>query len=162
MWGLSKLNFNKVLFGKIVNLLIRLGISYRESAIYAYLLLNPREELSIKELSEISGLSISSVSYSLRQLHDKHFVEMSRKVGKIKYYVSRPVFYSIFVNEPDVLLQAYIRPIIEMLSEELKAGAKSKEYVRKLEEVINDLEKLECMLTKILELFKSTQECRKW
>ncbi len=162
MYRLSKIKFNKELFSRIVNLLMRWGIPYRESAVYAYLLLSPKEELSIKEISEISGLSISSVSYSLRQLQGKHMVEISRKIGKIKYYVPKPVFSSILIKEPEVILKTYTRPIIELLDEELKEHVRSKEHARKLEETINDLKKLDCMLTKILELFRSSHECQKW
>jgi len=97
---------------------MRWGIPYKEGEVYAYLLLSPKKELSIKELSEISGLGISPVSYSLRQLQGRNLVEMGERMGKVKYYIPRPVFYSTFTKEPEIVLHSYIRPITEMLSEE--------------------------------------------
>jgi len=162
MYRLSKTKFNRELFSTIINLLMRWGIPYRESAVYACLLLSPKEELSIKEISEVSGLSLSSVSHSLRQLQDKHMVEISRKIGKTKYYVPKPVFFSIFIKEPETVLQTYVRPMIELFNEEIKNHARNKEHARKLEEAVNDLRKLDCMLTKILEFFRKSHECQKW
>jgi DNA-binding transcriptional regulator GbsR (MarR family) len=138
----------------ITNLLTRWGLPYRDSLIYAYLLLSPKDELSMGELSELTGLSISSVSYSLRHLMDRHFVIISRKAGRMKYYKAVPMFYTSFSRQPAEILENYVVPLLNSLLK-LKEKASEPAYKSKLEEVVKDLKGLECMLTKINEIVRN-------
>lgn len=138
----------------ITNLLTRWGLPYRDSLVYAYLLISPEEELSMSELSELTGLSISSVSYSLRHLMDRHFVIISRKAGRMKYYKAIPMFYTSFSRQPAEILDNYVTPLLTSLAK-LTDKASEPGYKNKLEEVIKDLLRLECMLTKIIEMVRN-------
>ncbi|MCD6323512.1 MAG: ArsR family transcriptional regulator [Desulfurococcales archaeon] len=138
----------------VVNLLTRWGLSYRDSLVYAYLLLSPKEELNMNELSELTGLSPSSISYSLKHLKDRYFVELSRKDGRTKYYVAKPMFYRNFIKQPMELLNAMVLPLMVRLRE-IRDETDDARYSERLDEILDELSKLKCILEKIIEIEQS-------
>ncbi len=135
----------------VVNLLTRWGMPYRDSLVYAYLLFSPKQELNMNELAELTGLSPSSISYSLKHLKDKYFVELSRKEGRTKYYVAKPMFYRNFIKQPLELLNTMVVPLMERLSE-MKDKVNDPKYGERINEILEELRKLKCALEKIIEI----------
>ena len=140
------------LVSAIVGLLMRWGLPYRESLIYAHLLLNPKKELNISELSRLTGLSQSSISYSLKYLRNNHYIKLSRKAGRTKYYIAEPSFYRTFIQQPIEVLNTYLLPIIEMIKALEKKTSKDKDYKSKIETLHKDLQKLKCTLERVIEV----------
>jgi len=137
--------------------MVRWGYTHTDGKVYGYLLLSERP-LTISELVDLTGLSRSSVSTSLNRLSRDYLVTF-RKSGKTKLFVAIPSFLERFLKQPREILEKEVRPLKE-LTEMIVEGAKSEEHRAKLREVLFDLEALECILSKVVEMEREV-ECLK-
>ncbi len=135
----------------VAQLLRRWGFSYNEAYVYAVLLLSSKP-LTIGEVSSITGLSKSAVSTILKKL-SSNFMVVTRRKGRIKYFTPRIVFVEKFLEQPREMLEKEVKPL-EKIVRELAENADEK-HRKRLEELLADLERLECILTEINRLEQS-------
>ncbi|WP_054841300.1 GbsR/MarR family transcriptional regulator [Thermococcus peptonophilus] len=131
------------------------GYGSTEARVYAVLLFHG-EPMTISELAKETGLSRSSISIALSKLTREYFVTCKRR-GRIKYFTAVPIFLEKFLKIPKDTLEREIKPlksIVEKLMDEADEGRK-----RQLEDVKKELDVLECMLKKIIELEEKESEC---
>jgi DNA-binding transcriptional regulator GbsR (MarR family) len=147
---------DKVKFIEIVErMLARWGYGSTEARVYAVLLFHG-EPMTISELAEETGLSRSSISITLSKLTREYFVTCKRR-GRVKYFTAVPIFLEKFLKIPKDTLEREIEPlkaIVERLVDEADESRK-----RQLEEIKKELDVLECMLRKIIELEEKESDC---
>lgn len=142
----------------VEKLMIRWGYTHTDGKIYALLLLSDKP-LTIDELSKMTGLSRSSVSTSLSRLSRDYLVNV-RKEGRTKLFSPIPAFLEKFLKQPREILEKEVRPF-KKLVEDLIDQAQSPERQAKLEEILADLNALECILSKIIKMEEEETECIK-
>ncbi len=147
---------DKAKFIEIVErMLTRWGYGSTEGRVYAILLFHGKP-MTISELAKETGLSRSSISIALSKLTREYFVICKRR-SRVKYFTAVPVFLEKFLKIPKDTLEREIEPlkvIVERLVDEADEGRK-----RQLEEIKKELNVLECILRKIIELEEKESEC---
>ncbi|WP_297475665.1 ArsR family transcriptional regulator [Thermococcus sp.] len=147
---------NRRRFVEIVGAFLkRWGYDGTDGRVYGLLLLMDRP-VTIAELSRELGLSRSAVSTSLKRLSRDYLVRYQKK-GRVKYFSAVPAFLEKFLQQPREILEREVLPLEEIVREMM---AESKDPVRKvnLEEILRDLEALDCVLRRIIRL-ESKTEC---
>ncbi len=139
----------------VERVLVRWGYTHTEGRVYALLLLSDRS-LTIEDLAEMTELSRSSISSSLSRLSKDYLVTV-KKHGRVKFFSPVPAFLEMFLEQPRDLLEKEIRPLKE-ITERLIKKAETDEYRTRLEDLMKDLENLECVLQHIIEI-ESKTEC---
>ena len=141
----------------VERLMVRWGYTATDGKVYALLLLSEKP-MTISELAEATGLSRSSISVSLGRLVREYFVTC-RRVGKTKYFTATPVFLEKFLRQPRDILEREVRPLESTVAAMLE---KSQGKMRsKLEAILEDLKKLECVLELIIKVEERESECLK-
>ncbi|MBO8144620.1 MAG: ArsR family transcriptional regulator [Thermodesulfobacterium sp.] len=139
----------------VERIMIRWGYSATEGKVYAILLLSNRP-MTIAELAESTGLSRSSISVSLTKLAREYLVTYRRR-GKTKYFTANPAFLEKFLQQPREILEREVRPLEKIVNSMIE---KSEDDTRsRLEAILNDLKKLECVLELIIRLEEEESEC---
>jgi len=137
-------------FTEIVEkLLLRWGYSSTDGRVYATLLAEGRP-MTISEISEELGLSRSSISISLSRLSRDYLVTY-RRLGRTKYFSAVPAFLESFMKQPRTMLERGIMPLEEIV-ESMISSTDDPERKRHLQDLLQDLENLECVLKKIIEV----------
>ncbi|WP_460041327.1 helix-turn-helix domain-containing protein [Thermococcus atlanticus] len=142
----------------VERMLIRWGYTHTDGKIYALLLLSERP-LTINELVQLTGLSRSSISTSLSRLSREYFVNV-RKDGKTKLFYPIPAFLEKFLKQPKEILEKEVKPL-QRITSVLMEREQSPEQKIKFEEILFDLNVLECVLSKIIKMEEEESECFK-
>ncbi|ASJ14493.1 transcriptional regulator [Thermococcus radiotolerans] len=139
----------------VERIMIRWGYSATEGKIYAILLLSDRP-MTITELAKETGLSRSSISVALSRLVREYLVTCRRE-GKTKYFTAVPAFLEKFLRQPRETLEREVRPLEDIVKSMIE---KSDDGTRpRLEAILDDLKKLECVLELIIRLEEEESEC---
>ncbi len=133
----------------VERILRRWGFRQRDILVYSALLLMPTP-LSMREIAERTGLSISSVSTSLSLLLENYMVKVEKR-GRAKVFTAIPIFYEYFLKQPFEILDKEVIPLKERLLR-LEREEVSPQLHGKIRNTINDLEMFECILRKIIDL----------
>ncbi|WP_297534904.1 GbsR/MarR family transcriptional regulator [Thermococcus sp.] len=139
----------------VERIMIRWGYTATDGKVYALLLLSEKP-MTITELAKATGLSRSSISVSLNRLVREYFVTCRRE-GKTKYFTAVPAFLEKFLRQPKDILEREVRPleeIVETLIQKSEGEMKSR-----LEAILDDLRKLECVLELIIRVEEEESEC---
>jgi DNA-binding transcriptional regulator GbsR (MarR family) len=142
----------------VERIMVRWGYTHTDGKIYGILSISERA-LTIDQLAEETGLSRSSVSTSLTKLSKDYFVTVKKK-GRVKYFSPVPSFLEKFLDQPKELLEKEIIPLKE-ITEKMVKKAEDEHYRAKLEEMLKDLETLECVLNKIIRMEEENTGCLK-
>ncbi len=142
----------------VERMMIRWGYTHTDGKVYALLLLNEKP-LTINELVQLTGLSRSSVSTSLNKLARDYLV-IVRKSGKTKLFYPIPAFLEKFLKQPKEILEKEVKPLKNIVSILMKRGQSFEQKVR-FEEILSDLNALECVLSKIIKMEEEEAECFK-
>ncbi len=132
----------EIFMESVQRMMSRWGYTPSDGRVYALLLLSGRP-MKIQEIARSSGLSRSAVSLSLSKLESRHLVKMHKK-GRSKLFIPVPSFFSEFLRQPKEMLEYEVEPAIRALESMKEEG-----YV---EETLNDLLNLKCVLERIIEL----------
>jgi DNA-binding transcriptional regulator GbsR (MarR family) len=135
----------------IERIMVRWGYNNTEGRIYGILLLS-EEPLRISDFLNLTNLSRTSISTSLKRLVNDELVNVRRE-KKVKYFSPNPIFKEKFMVQPRELLEKEITPILEII-EELRSTATSDDYREKLENIEKNLKELEGLLNAIIEMEK--------
>ena len=135
----------------VERIMIRWGYNSTEGRIYGILLLSEKP-LTIKDILEMTNLSRTSISTSLKRLVGDELVTVRRE-KKVKYFSPNPIFREKFMEQPKELLNKEIIPIVDII-EELSQNAHSEEYKKKLINIKRNLEDLENLLHIIIKIEK--------
>ena len=138
----------------VTQLMSRWGYSHTDGKVYAHLLLRDKPA-TIAELAEETRLSRSSISTSLSRLVRDYLVTY-RKEGKTKYFSAVPAFLERFLQQPRDILEREVLPlqgIVKNLMEE------SEGETGHFKAILEDLQRLECVLRRIIELEERELEC---
>ena len=138
--------------------MVRWGYTHTDGRIYGILAI-AQNPMTIEELVEETGLSRSSVSTSLNRLSKDYFVTI-RKKGRVKYFSAVPSFLEKFLKQPKELLEREIIPLEDIIKKLIK-NSKDAGYKAKLQELMDDITNLECILNKIIEIEREKTECIK-
>ncbi len=144
---------NKKFIELVERIMIRWGYNSTEGKIYGILLLSERP-LTIKDILELTNLSRTSISTSLKRLVGDDLVTVRRE-KKVKYFSPNPIFREKFMEQPKELLNKEIIPIVGII-EELSKNAHSEEYRKKLMDIKRNLEDLENLLKVIIKIEKES------
>ena len=138
--------------------MVRWGYTHTDGRIYGILAIaeNP---MSIDQLAKETALSRSSISTSLGKLSKDYFV-IVKKQGRTKYFSAVPSFLEKFLEQPRELLNKEIIPLKE-ITEKLLTKGENDRYQSKLEELLRDLNTLECVLNRIIMMEEENDECLK-
>ncbi len=139
----------------VERVMVRWGYTHTEGRVYALLLLSDRS-LTIEDLADMTELSRSSISSSLSRLSKDYLVTV-KKHGRVKFFSPVPAFLETFLEQPRDLLEKEIKPLKEITERFIKK-AETEEYRTRLEDLMRDLENLECVLQRIIEI-ESRTEC---
>jgi len=130
---------------KIVQDIVRmsnfLGICEGCSMIFATILLS-KDPLTMKEIKEKTGYSISSVSVYLNLLVKKNLIIKMKNV-RTHLYIAKKDFADFYISTLKEILFRDIKPLKEKLED-----YKNKEKERHIEEIISKIETLEKLLEK--------------
>lgn len=137
----------------VERLMERWGYGRTEGRIYAVLLLSAGA-LTIAELAKRTNLSRSSVSVALSKLVRDYLVTY-RKEGKTKYFSAVPAFLEKFLQQPKEILERDVKPMQEIVAS-LRENADG-EKRRRYDALLDDLNTLECVLRKVIELEKNSE-----
>ena len=135
----------------VERIMIRWGYNSTEGMIYGILLLSEKP-LTIKNILELTNLSRTSISTSLKRLVGDDLVSVRRE-KKVKYFSPNPIFREKFMEQPKELLNKEIIPIVGII-EEISQSAHSEEYKKKLINIKRNLEDLENILNIIIKIEK--------
>ncbi|MFA4639834.1 GbsR/MarR family transcriptional regulator [Pyrococcus kukulkanii] len=138
----------------VERIMVRWGYTSTEGKVYATLLLSSTP-MTITELVEKTGLSRSSVSISLTRL-SRDYLVTCRKRGRIKYFTASPAFFEKFLHQPKEMLEREIRPLEEIVKSMMRKYDENMKS--KLNAILNDLKKLECVLELIIRV-EEESEC---
>jgi len=144
--------------GKFIELveriMVRWGYTATDGKVYAILLLSDRP-MTIAELAKETGLSRSSISVALSRLVREYFV-VCRREGRTKYFTAAPAFLKEFLRQPKEVLEREVRPLEKIVESMIE---KSDDKMRsRLEAILDDLKKLECVLERIIHLEEEESE----
>jgi len=142
----------------VERIMIRWGYTHTDGMVYALLLLN-ENPLTINELVKLTGLSRSSVSTSLSRLARDYLVTV-RKNGKTKLFYPIPAFLEKFLKQPKDILEKEIKPLKNITSILMEREQSPDQRIR-FEEILFDLNALECVLSKIIKMEEEEAECFK-
>ena len=142
----------------IERIMVRWGYTHTDGRIYGILSIAERP-MTIDEIAEETGLSRSSVSTSLNRLLKDYMLTVKKK-GRVKYFSIVPSFLEKFLDQPRELLEKEVVPLKE-ITERMVKKAEDEEYQLKLEEILKDLETLECVLNKIIRMEEENTGCLK-
>ena len=141
----------------VERLMERWGYGRTEGRIYAVLLLSAGA-LTIAELAKQTNLSRSSVSVALSKLVRDYLVTYRRE-GKTKYFSAVPAFLEKFLQQPKEILERDVKPMQEIVAA-LRENA-DEEKRRRYDALLEDLNTLECVLRKVIELEEKESACLK-
>jgi len=142
----------------VERMMIRWGYTHTDGKVYALLLLN-ENPLTINELVELTGLSRSSISTSLSRLARDYLVTV-RKKGKTKLFYPIPAFLEKFLKQPKEILEKELKPL-KNVTYILMEREQSPEQKIRFEEILFDLNALECVLSEIIKMEEEGLECFK-
>ncbi|AIU69961.1 ArsR family transcriptional regulator [Thermococcus eurythermalis] len=139
----------------VERIMVRWGYTATDGKVYAILLLSNRP-MTIAELAKETGLSRSSISVALSRLVREYLVTCRRE-GRTKYFTAVPAFLEKFLHQPRETLEREVRPLEKIVESMIE---KSDDEMRgRLEAVLSDLKKLECVLERIIRLEEEESEC---
>jgi len=138
----------------VAQLMGRWGYTHTDGKIYAHLLLKNRP-VTINELAEETGLSRSSVSTSLSRLVRDYLVTY-RKEGKTKYFSAVPAFLEKFLQQPKEMLEREVLPLEEIVKALMEGSPEGREHFMA---ILDDLQRLECVLRRVIELEEKEVGC---
>ncbi len=133
----------------VERIMVRWGYTNTEGKIYGILLISEKP-LTITDLLQLTDLSRTSISTSLKRLVSDDLVNVKRE-KKIKYFSPNPIFIEKFMEQPKELLNKEIIPLVEIV-EELSTKATSDEYKRKLLKMRENLKNLENLLKMFIKI----------
>jgi DNA-binding transcriptional regulator GbsR (MarR family) len=142
----------------VERLLERWGYSRTEGKVYATLLLSGRA-LTISDLSDMTGLSRSSISVALSKLARDYLVTY-RRIGKMKYFSAVPAFLEKFLQQPREILEREIKPMKELVETFLESAQREEEK-SSYKSLLADLSTLECVLERLIEFEERGELCLK-
>jgi len=130
---------------KIIQDIVRmsnfLGMSEGSGMVFATILLS-KDPLTMKEIKERTGYSISSVSIYLNQLVRKNLIIKMKNI-RTHLYMAKKDFADFYISTLKEILFRDIKPLKEKLEE-----YKNKEREKYIEEIISKIETLEKLLEK--------------
>jgi DNA-binding transcriptional regulator GbsR (MarR family) len=87
----------------------------------------------------------------------REYLVTCRREGKTKYFTAVPAFLEKFLRQPRETLEREVRPLEDIVKSMIE---KSEDDTRsRLEAILNDLKKLECVLELIIRLEEEESEC---
>ncbi len=143
--------------GIVTRIMGRWGYTHTDGKVYAYLLLS-NGPMTINELTQVTGLSRSSISTSLSRLERDYLVTV-RKEGKTKLFYPIPAFLEKFLKQPKEILEKEVKPLQNIISLMMNQ-VQSQEQKTRLQEILYDLNALECVLSEIIKM-EEESECVK-
>ncbi|ASJ02358.1 transcriptional regulator [Thermococcus profundus] len=147
---------DKTKFVEIIErMLTRWGYGSTEARVYAVLLFHGKP-MTISTLAEETGLSRSSISIALSKLTREYLVACRRR-GRIKYFTAMPIFLEKFLKIPKDTLEREIKPLKEIVEKLVNEADEDRK--RQFEGIKKELDVLECILRKIIELEEKESEC---
>jgi len=141
----------------LTRLLRRWGYSFNEALIYGMLLLSPKP-LSAAEISELSGLSRSTVSGILGNLQ-KDYLVTYHKAGRVNYYEAIPALTEIFARQPREILEKEVAPLEELVKA-IHVKYRLDDNVR-YKRTLRDVEDMRRMLERCIEVLEERGERRR-
>ncbi|WP_297419945.1 GbsR/MarR family transcriptional regulator [Thermococcus sp.] len=138
----------------VTQLMNRWGYSHTDGKVYAHLLLKDKPT-TIAELAEETGLSRSSISTALSRL-GRDYIVTYRKEGKTKYFSAVPAFLEKFLQQPREILEHDITPLEGIVKRFMEASPEGEDHFRA---IMEDLQRLECVLKNVIELEERGMDC---
>ncbi len=133
----------------VERIMVRWGYTSTEGRIYALLLIS-ENPLTINDLLNLTDLSRTSISTSLKRLVGDDLVNVRRE-KKVKYFSPNPSFTEKFMEQPRELLNKEVVPLVKIV-EELSEKASSEAQKRKLSEMEEDLKNLKTLLEMFIKI----------
>ncbi len=103
----------------------RFGFDESSSRVIPYMMLN-QGPMDIEEIAKITSLSRTSVSTVLNRLESRYLIS-KEKVGRIGYYTLNIDFGRMIVQQPQLVLQNDLKPLISVLEVMYMSGKNKKE-----------------------------------
>lgn len=142
----------------IERIMVRWGYTHTDGRVYGILEVSDHP-MNIDELTEETNLSRSSISTSLGRLSKDYFVTV-KKQGRVKYFSPVPSFLEKFLDQPKELLDKEVIPLKEITEKVIKKS-EDEAYLRKMGELLENLNSLECALNKIIEMEENNLDCKR-
>ncbi len=106
----------------------RFGFDESSTRVIPFMMLN-QEPMSIEEIAETTRLSRTSVSTVLNRLESRYLVT-KEKVGRVGYYLLNIDFGRLIAQQPQLVLENDLKPLIHILGALQKVSNNKKETMR--------------------------------
>jgi len=133
----------------VEKIMVRWGYTNTEGRIYGILLMS-ESPLTIKDLLNLTDLSRTSISTSLKRLVREDVVNV-RKEKRVKYFSPNPIFTEKFMEQPREMLTKEVEPLVK-ITDELFTGKSPEYFKNKMIEIKKDLETLKNLLETIIKI----------
>ncbi|WP_243666668.1 LacI family DNA-binding transcriptional regulator [Vulcanisaeta sp. JCM 16159] len=104
--------------------------------------------MTMKDISEKTGFSLSTVSQSLNNLV-RYYMVKPEKRGRVRVFTAVPMFYELFLNQPVEMLDKEVIPLKQRL---LELRGKMPELRDRIDLILSNLSNMECVLNEIIRI----------